>query len=442
MPESAGDTPPEGQRVPKAMIKNAFWLLAGGALALAGSFLVDLQEETAPPVPKGMNLEESLDALADAIVDAGSFVRGHPWYGNEQEQAEAYRHIVRILIASLEGQAMMDPDFPYFREINTRTKSGNDNPDQRYLIATLRGEGTYRVWGTRGSSRRLDFTLYGEDDLSPSISTLETGELHVDEDGRFEVLVGGPEKPQNWLASRPGTVRLLVRQTHSDWETERPGQVHIDRIDSGRPPYPALTGDVMAQRLTSATEKFAKSVRRWPEMSRTRINAFLPVNRLTAPRDTGGQGGLAGRLMVVGHYELSDDEALIVTTWPSTADYQGIQLGHHWWESLDYANRQSSLTTDQARLSDDGAYHFVISARDPGYYNWLDTEGFERGVITLRYDGMPVPELPESQHPVARLVRFDEIDQNMPAGAPRTKAGEREAAIAQRRRHVQERYGY
>ena len=426
----------------KAIIKNALWLVAGGLLALTGSFLVDLRPEKGPLVPKDTNLEESLDGLADAVRDAGFFVREHPWYGSEQEQAEAYRHILRILIASLEGKAMMDPDFPYFREINTRTKSGNDNPDQRYLIATLRGEGTYRVWGTRGSSRRLDFTLYGEDDLSPSISTLETGELHVDDDGRFEVLVGGPEKPRNWIPSRPGPVRLLVRQIHSDWETERPGEVHIDRIDSGRSRYPALTGEVMARRLTSATEQFAKAVRRWPEMSRTRIHAFLPVNQLTEPRDTGGEGGLAGRLMVVGHYELSDDEALIVTTWPSTAAYQGIQLGHHWWESLDYANRQSSLTTDQARLSDDGAYHFVIAARDPGYHNWLDTEGFERGVITLRYDGMPVPELDESQHPVARLVRFDEIAQNMPAADPRVGLEERAAAIALRRRHVQERFGY
>jgi hypothetical protein len=44
------------------------------------------------------------------------------------------------------------------------------------------------------------------------------------------------------------------------------------------------------------------------------------------------------------------------------------------------------LTTDQARLSDDGAYHFIVSTRDPGFHNWLDTEGFKRGVIMLRYD--------------------------------------------------------
>ncbi len=423
------------------MLRNALWFVSGALAALVGSFLLDLRQETAKPLPRDLALEQSLDDLAQAIRDAGAFVRGHPWYGSEREQADGHRHVVRTLIGALEGHALMDPDFPFFREIDTRTKGGMDNADQRYLIATLRGEGTYRVWGTRGTSRRLDFTLYGEDALSPSISTLETDALQVDADGRFEVIVGGPKGPRNWLASRSGPVRLLIRQIHADWEHERPGEVHIDRVDAGRPAYPTLTREEMARRLRSATETFAKDVRRWPEMSRTRFAALLPANTLTAPRDTGGEGGLSGRLMVGGHFELSEDEALLVTTWPSSAAYQGIQLGHHWWESLDYANRQTSLTTEQARLSEDGAYHFIISARDPGFANWLDTEGFERGVILLRYDGMPVAEIPETQHPVARVVPFEEIAANLPPGEPHIEADERQEAIGLRRRHVQRRFG-
>lgn len=55
--------------------------------------------------------------------------------------------------------------------------------------------------------------------------------------------------------------------------------------------------------------------------------------------------------MVAGHWQLADDEALVVRTWPSTANYQGIALGHHWWESLDYANRRAS---DRPLLGGDG----------------------------------------------------------------------------------------
>ena len=39
-------------------------------------------------------------------------------------------------------------------------------------------------------------------------------------------------------------------------------------------------------------------------------------------------------------------------------------------------------------------------------------------------------------------LRFDEIAQNLPAEEPRIGPSEREAAIAQRRRHVQKRFGY
>ncbi len=424
------------------MMRAVLLFVAGAAAMWLVDWLLDFRQQAAPETAASASLEQSLDGLADSIRDAGTFVRGHQWYGSELEQAEAYRHILRQLINALEGNALMDPDFPYFHEINTRTKSGMDNSDQRYLIARLRGDAVYRVWGNRGSSRRLDFTVYGEDELAPSIATLETDQLLTDDHGDFELFVGGEERPGNWLASAPGSLRLLIRQIHSDWPNEVPGNIHIDRIDDGRPLYPAFDPAIMAARIDSATNKFASSLRRWPEMSRTRFAKLLPANTLTPPRDTGSEGGLSGRLMVGGHFELSDDQALIITTWPSSARYQGIQLGHHWWESLDYANRQTSLTVDQARLSSDGAYHFVISARDPGLPNWLDTEGFPRGVILMRYDGMPVAELPDDQQPVARLVQFDDIRNELPADEPQVTPEQRAAEIAVRRRHVQLRYGY
>ena len=46
------------------------------------------------------------------------------------------------------------------RIINPNNKTGRDNPDQRYLIAILDGNHHYRIWGSRGTSRRLDFVLY------------------------------------------------------------------------------------------------------------------------------------------------------------------------------------------------------------------------------------------------------------------------------------------
>ena len=63
---------------------------------------------------------------------------------------------------------------------------------------------------------------------------------------------------------------------------------------------------------------------------------------------------------------------------PGVAPYQGIQLGSMWYISLDDTSHQTSLTADQARADPDGNLRFVISERDPGVANWLETTGHER----------------------------------------------------------------
>ena len=424
------------------VFRKIILFVAGALVGAAGLSAFQLHPASVPQVASSGSLEQSLDQLADAVREAGVFVRDHTWFGSEQEQAEAYRHIVRALINSLESRALADPDFPFFQALNHFNKLGMDNSDQRYRIALFDGDGVYRVWGTRGTSRRLDFAVYGLDSMAPVVDTLSTDDLEVAEDGRFEVFIGGEPRDGNWLRTAPGPQRLLVRQIHADWDEELPGEVHIDRIDSSRPDYPRFSAEIMAERLTAATNFFAEEVRLWPEFSRTRLAGLLPANMLLAPRDTGAEGGLAGRLMSGGHYELHDDEALILTTWPSDAKYQGIQLGHHWWESLDYANRQTSLTTDQARLSSDGAYHFVLSATDPGVPNWLDTEGFARGVILMRFDGLETPEIPEEHHPSAQLVKLADLRKHLPMDEPTVSPQERTAQLAERRRHAQRRENF
>ena len=424
------------------MVKTIFIFILGlviGAGTLAGFQFRKVKTE---PVLASGKLEQSLDQLANAIREAGDFVREHTWYGSEEEQAEAYRHIVRALINSLESRALAEPDFPLFVSLNHFNKLGMDNSDQRYRIALFDGDGVYRVWGTRGSTRRLDFAVYGPDSMAPMVDTLSTDDLEVAADDSFELWIGGEPRKGNWLRAEPGLQRLLVRQIHSDWGAELPGEVHIDRVDSDRPNYPVFSAKIMADRLTMATNFFSEEVRLWPELSRTRIAGLVPANTLLAPRDTGSEGGLAGRLMSGGHYNIEDDEALILTSWPSSAKYQGIQLGHHWWESLDYTNRQTSLTTDQAYLSSDGAYHFVISAKDPGVPNWLDTEGFSRGIILLRYDGLDAPAIPDEHHPTAKLVKLSELRDSLPDGEPTVSRQERIGNLEKRRRHVQQRENF
>jgi len=164
-----------------------------------------------------------------------------------------------------------------------------------------------------------------------------------------------------------------------------------------------------------------------------------PVNRIPGMVDTFAQGGAKGRYMTFTIFELEPDEALIFRTWPTGATYQSVHLRDMWNSSLEYSNRQTSLTTEQAYLDADGSYWMVVAPRDPGLHNWLDTVGLTRGRLACRYDGIGDKPFDPDKTPTVVKVKYDALWDALPAGTPRVTEAERHAAIAARRRHLQAR---
>ena len=62
-----------------------------------------------------------------------------------------------------------------------------------------------------------------------------------------------------------------------------------------------------------------------------------------------------------------------------------MQLANGLWNTLDCANRQTSLNLAQAEREPDGSIRIVLAHRDPGAANWLDTIGHRTGALTLRF---------------------------------------------------------
>jgi hypothetical protein len=228
---------------------------------------------------------------------------------------------------------------------------------------------------------------------------------------------------------------ILVRQIFSDWDKETPGEIHIDRVGYEGRLKPAPSEAAMAGRLRKAAETLRTHVRVWPTMVEKRY-LNRPPNIMGAPFDPGSLGGVPGRWMASANFDLAPDEALVIRTWPASGNYQAIQLADLWFSSLEYANRQTSLTGDQAHRSKDGSYYFVVSRQDPGVPNWLDTMGRRRGVILLRYDGTNAP-IAKAQYPTATKVKLSGLSRYLPKDTPHVSPAEREAEIAARRRHVQ-----
>lgn len=389
-------------------------------------------------------LETAFDELVASLAGAVEHVRSHPFYAEEENRAGAHLFVVGMLLARLEGDVVFDPDFPSFRVIDTRIREGGDNPDQRYSMANLRGGQTYRIWGHLGSARRLDVQVYAGDPFRPgsggrSASFLSFEDLRVGEDGRFEVLLSPEQREWNWLENPADGTEVLVRQVYSDWTDADPGEVHIDRVGSEGSSKPPLAEAELAARFRLAADDLRNHTAAWPAMVELRYLA-QPVNEISPPMDPGALGGVPGRWMAGGTWDLGEDEALVVETWPHAGNYQGIQLADLWFSSLEYANRQTSLTAGQAFRNDAGSYRFVVSHRDPGVANWLDTTGRRRGCILLRFDGSTEAFAP-AHVPRAWKVGVAELAAHLPPETPRVTPEERATAIAARRRHVQVRFG-
>jgi hypothetical protein len=74
----------------------------------------------------------------------------------------------------------------------------------------------------------------------------------------------------------------------------------------------------------------------------------------------------------------------------------------------------------------------VISLRDPGIHNWVDTVGLHSGWFLLRWQGLPAGATAAGLVRDCRLVKLAELPQQLPAGCPTVDLAQRRQQIASR----------
>jgi hypothetical protein len=355
-------------------------------------------------------------AFADAVAEAEKVISEAPHVRTEQDLLEGYDYLAGSIRAALQMAWAYERDFPYFvSSTGPYTKMGLDNPDTLYFHANIRDDAEYLVTGRRGSTTDLSFQIlkgdYTPAEVPDSLTAFDDRAFDIDPDGDYQLRFGpnvGPGRNRFTLA--PGSSMLVVREVYHDWATERRGRIRIQRVDTigAAPPPPAR--DTLTKRYGVAGKMLLSRLRTFlafPEWYYLK----LPVNTLTAPRLT--PGGLSTQYSSVGHYDLDDDTAMVVTVPASDAPYQGIQLGSMWYISLDYVNHQTSLTAAQSRIDPDGRIRFVISERDPGVANWLERLGHRRGYVQLRWQRLS-RELTTADGPQVELVPVAELPDRLP----------------------------
>ncbi|HEX8780290.1 MAG TPA: hypothetical protein VF728_03860, partial [Nocardioides sp.] len=199
---------------------------------------------------------------------------------------------------------------------------------------------------------------------------------------------------------------LIVREVYSDWGAEDRGTLRIQRLDTAGVPRGPLDVASIDKRYAVAAKLLVGRIHTWfafPEW----FTYKEPVNTLTAPAPT--PGGLASQHSSIGHYALTPDEALVVTV-PAcdAAPYQAIQVGSKWYVSTDYEHHQTSLTRAQSHVDHDGTIRYVVTERDPGLANWLETTGHAQGVMMLRWQRLE-RALADTDGPTVEVVPFGSL---------------------------------
>lgn len=355
-------------------------------------------------------------SLADALVEAEKIVADAPHIRSEQDLLEGYEYLAGSLRAAVQSAFAHDKDFPFFmRSATPWTKVGLDNPDTLYFSARIRDDAEYVVTGRRGTTADLSFQIlsgdYNPEDVPDSLQAFDDRDVRIDDDGSFTLHFGpARDDPRpDYVRVAPGSYMLLVREVFSDW-TSTPGTIAIQRVDRIGAAPPPLQRALLERRFDAAAKGLVQQLRtflQFPEW----FYLSLPVNTMTEPRLT--PGGLATQYSSVGHYELRDDQALIVTVPVSDAPYQGFQLGSMWYVSLDFVNHQTSLTANQARHDPDGRIRFVVTERDPGLANWLETTGHDRGYLQLRWQ-RTTRDFTAADGPTVELVDVADLPHRLP----------------------------
>ncbi len=341
--------------------------------------------------------------LVDAIVEAERLVGAAPHIENEADLLEGLQYLAGCVSACTHLAFDYDRDHPLLQSgTGPFTKMGLDNPDTLYFGTRVQPGKEYVVTGRRGTTTDLSFQLLGgeytDDNVPASQAAFDDRELDIAADCSFE-----------WRFTPQSTSQLVIREVYNEWSARR-GTVTVARSDTAGTAPPPLTRQLIEKRYSTAGKQLVQRVKTWLQFPQW-FYLNLPVNTMAAPRLT--PGGLATQYSSVGHFDLSPEQALVITVPVSDAPYLGFQLGSLWYISLDYINHQTSLNGTQAQADPDGKIRIVVSDANPGVTNWVETLGHRRGYLQFRWQRLS-RALTEADGPAVELVDVGNISASLP----------------------------
>ena len=307
--------------------------------------------------------------------------------------AEGVHHLANQVACWLTyGIGSSDPMRPvFFRSSDPVYEWGGPNADQVARRAAISGDAVYRITGTMGGCE--EFVLQIKRGAAQSggagvATEVSASALGLGPGDAIDIVLGGPEPSADageaiWLPLPDDAGFVHVRDLYFDWQAREPATFVIERLGdglarSGRAPTTTWPG--------CSTRPPPRSSTRSPSGRATRpgCSPGSPANAFTDPG--GSAGGVQEIVYSHSGVALAAGEALVIEVDPAGAPLWDVQLYNRpWYEALDAAGRTTSTNHRMAVPDADGRIRVVVAATDPGSPNWLDTEGRDQVLATLRW---------------------------------------------------------
>lgn len=323
---------------------------------------------------------------------------------------------------------------------------GGNGPDFLYKTVFLDGSQTYRLTGRANDSDLLLAQLNNALPGTPGsrvLANYDFSDFEIAADGTFEIILSADKHDGNWIQLYKDAPFqwMLFRPTAEGWD-KTAAELHIERISEvPLDHYEAdeFDDDALARRIRFASGYASYLVKEWmvefwPKIKKNAggVNKFAAIGTAIS-----GEVGSPAAEYVQAAFEVGDDEALIITLHEEPKGvHWSFQLQDVWLRSLDFRTRQSALNRKQIRKDGDGKIRVVVARTDPGVHNWIDTLGYEQGLITMRHYFSPETVVPE----VVR-VPFNEIKQHLPSDTPVITPKDRVESLRKRRIAYLNRHG-
>lgn len=287
---------------------------------------------------------------------------------------------------------------------------GLDNPDSIYRVIPIDGSERYVIRGRVHEPRLTEnyFTLWNAH--MGTVDVLDGKSLVLDAEGRFEIFVDSDEKGDraNHVRSSPEAVEFYIRDVVTYWADERPNDLTIERL-GGPSTKPERSFDQKVADAQAMLIRNIDSTMRWNAQALDK-----PANMFDFVIDRDTDGALRNQVYIMGHFDLRDEEGLLIEIGMGGAGYFLAPITNLWGTTNDIVDRTSSLNISQIKTDADGMVRLLVSQKDPGIWNWLDSCDMGDGIMTLRWAEFATGRPGEDFGVKGRVIKLADVAREMP----------------------------